>query len=129
MRDGNARAAAAQACVGARFRPHGRDKAYGLDCVGVAAIAFERPADARYALRGGDAKHLAEAVDAGGMARISPEAAGPGDLLMVDAGLGQLHLAVLTQRGFVHADARLRRVVETPGRPEGQVLAAWTEAD
>lgn len=125
MRDAAERVAAARACVGARFRVHGRDPALGLDCVGVAAQAFGRPAPAGYAVRGGDAASVARAIDAAGLVRADPDA---GDLVLLALGAGQLHLAVLTPGGFVHADVRLRRVVETPGRPAGTVLAAWTEA-
>jgi murein DD-endopeptidase / murein LD-carboxypeptidase len=34
---------------------------------------------------------------------------------------------VLTDGGFVHADAGLRRVVETPGRPDATLIGAWRE--
>jgi hypothetical protein len=43
------------------------------------------------------------------------------------AGPAQLHLAILTGRGFIHADARLRRVVETPGRPDPAPIMVWRE--
>ncbi|WP_426290267.1 hypothetical protein [Sphingomonas sp. TWP1-3-1] len=38
---------------------------------------------------------------------------------------GQLHFAVRTRRGLVHADATLRRVVERPGPVEAPVLGCW----
>lgn len=47
-----------------------------------------------------------------------------GDLLLCAVADNQLHLAVVTERGFVHADARLRRVVETPGAVPWPVLSA-----
>jgi len=34
----------------------------------------------------------------------------------------QLHLGIRTTAGFVHAHARIGRVVETPGQPEWPVL-------
>jgi lipoprotein Spr len=37
----------------------------------------------------------------------------------------QLHLAVRTDIGFVHAHARIGRVVETPGLPEWPLLAVY----
>jgi hypothetical protein len=37
----------------------------------------------------------------------------------------QLHLAVLTDAGFVHAHAGLRRVVETAGMPEWPVIGIY----
>jgi hypothetical protein len=37
----------------------------------------------------------------------------------------QMHLGVLTANGFVHADARLRKVVETPGEPGWPVIGIY----
>jgi lipoprotein Spr len=119
-------AARAHACIGVRFRPHGRDPAYGLDCVGLAGIAYDcadLPRD--YALRGGDAAAIAGMLAVRGLVPVDPERAGEGDLLLLVAGPAQYHLAVLTARGFVHADAGLRRVVEVPGRPCWPVVGAW----
>lgn len=118
--------AAARACIGARFRPQGRDPAYGLDCVGLAGVAFGRgdlPGD--YALRGGDARRIAALVESFGLRCVHEAAAG--DLLMLRTGPAQLHLVVMTESGFVHADARLRRVVETPGPPPWPVIGIWRE--
>ena len=120
--------AAARACVGARFRVHGRDPAFGLDCVGVAGIAFGRPVPSDYPVRGGDPHAVAALIAGTGLRGKAVEAAGAGDLLLVDAGPGQLHLVVLTPAGFVHADAGLRRVVEGPGRPAGRPIGAWEES-
>jgi len=114
---------AARACLGARFRPHGRDPAWGLDCVGLAARAFGIAVPADYPLRGGRPERVAAFAAAAGLAVRA--AAGPGDLVLVRSGPGQLHLVVLTGRGFVHADAGLRRVVEVPGRPAWPALGAW----
>lgn len=126
MRDRAEIAAAARGCIGARFRPHGRDPAHGLDCVGVAAVAFGRTVAGDYPLRGGRAEAIGARIGAAGLVAIDPMAAGAGDLVMIAAGPGQLHLAVLTAAGFVHADAGLRRVVETPGRPD-RAIGAWRE--
>ena len=118
-------ARAARRCIGVRFRPQGHDPAHGLDCVGLAGIAFGRgPLPRDYALRGGSADGIGEAIAALGLQRI---AAGEGDLLLLATGPGQFHFAVLTEGGLVHADARLRRVVETPGRPAWPVVSAWRE--
>ncbi|WP_420140896.1 peptidoglycan endopeptidase [Sphingomonas sp.] len=127
MMGGDAIVAHARACVGARFRPHGRDPRWGLDCVGVAAAAFGREVAGDYPLRGGDPDAVSRAIAALGLRRIAPDLAAAGDLVLMAAGPEQLHLAVLTERGFVHADAGLRRVVETPGRPVLAVIGAWRE--
>lgn len=56
---------------------------------------------------------------------VRVDAASPGDVLMLRTGPGQLHFAVRTTRGLVHADAALRRVVERPGPVEAPVLGCW----
>ena len=102
--------------IGVRFRLHGRD-ASGLDCLGLAAIAlraegFEGAIPSGYALRSGDARRVIRAIDAAGLA---PGIGLPGELLLLRTGPGQLHFAIWTGGGIIHADAVLRRVVERPG--------------
>jgi cell wall-associated NlpC family hydrolase len=119
---------AARACVGAPFRAQGRDPAHGLDCVGLAGRAFGRDGLPRdYALRGGDAGRIGAVLAGLGLRRV--DAAAEGDLLLIESGPRQIHFAVKTASGFVHADARLRRVVETPGQPRWPVIGIWREAD
>ena len=118
---------AALAAVGARFRLHGREAATGLDCVGLAALAMAAggrsgPVPTGYRLRGGD-RRAVEAVAGDELVAADGERAG--DLLLFAAGPGQLHLAVRTDAGFVHADAGLGRVVERPGDAPWPLLAAW----
>lgn len=116
--------AAARACIGTRFRLHGRSVA-GLDCIGLAAIAYGKtgvPAD--YALRGGDPARVAVAIEGFGLVPAGKPLR-PADLLLLRAGPHQLHCAILTDRGFIHADARLRRVTEVPGPPLWPVLGRW----
>ena len=127
---GEAVAQAARALVGVRFRPQGRDPLYGLDCVGLAAAALKGagcglnvPHD--YPGRGGDPLKIVQQIDGVGLMRIDPAAVGEGDVLLMEAGPAQYHLAVRTRRGFIHADAGLRRVVETPGNPGWPVIGAW----
>jgi hypothetical protein len=115
--------AAARACIGARFRPHGRDAGHGLDCVGVAAAAYGIAVPGGYALRGGDPAAVAAAICGAGFSSVAQ--AEPGDLLLIQAGHAQLHLAVKTACGIVQAHAGLRRVVETPGAPDAPVLGVF----
>lgn len=119
-------AAAARRTVGAPFRLHGRDPATGLDCVGVAAVALRAGGHVGavpdgYRLRSGDARRFAACW----AALVATDGDAPGDVLLCRAGPGQLHLAVRTAGGLVHADAGLRRVVERPGAVPWPVLAAW----
>jgi hypothetical protein len=121
-------AAAALAVVGARFRLHGRNPREGLDCVGLVAHALAqggwrgREVPTGYALRGGDPARVAALLDAM-LARGAGEAAG--DILLAVPGPGQLHLAIRTARGIVHADAQMRRVVERPGPVPWPLIGAW----
>lgn len=78
-----------------------------------------------YALRSSDAAEVDEEFAGSGFLRIAPTEAGAGDVLLVRAGPGQLHVAILTPGGYLHADAGLRRVVETPGAVGWPVLSAW----
>lgn len=119
---------AARGTVGARFRLHGRDPRFGLDCVGLVALALRAggcagAAPEGYALRGGSVERFAAMIEAAGLRRVAvPQ---PGDLLLFDAGAVQFHLAIMVPGGLVHADAGLRRVVERPGVAPWPMLGAW----
>lgn len=124
----NAIVAAARRMVGVRFRLHGRDPAHGLDCVGLVALAYRDAGFggevlADYALRGGDPVAMAAAIDAIGLERANLAAAG--DVLLCTTGPGQLHLAIDSGEGVIHADAMLRRVVERPGPAPWPVIGRW----
>ena len=117
---------AARALVGTRFRAQGRDTD-GLDCVGLAAAAlraggFEGAVPRGYPLRGGEPVRVTARLDA---VLVRGDGEAPGDLLLLASGPGQLHLAIRTASGIVHADAGLRRVVERPGEVPWPVIAAW----
>ena len=131
MKPGERAVAAARGAVGARFRLHGRDAAGGLDCVGLAALAlraegFEGAVPSGYALRSGNAARVIQAIEAAGL--VAAVDARPGDLLLLRTGPGQLHFAIRTNTGIVHADAMLRRVVERPGA-HWPVIGCWRVGD
>lgn len=116
----------AQALVGRRFRPQGRG-AEGLDCIGVVieTFAIDPAAVARdYRLSGNRVSDLRAELHRF-FRKVGSAKARPGDVLLLEAALDQLHLAVRTARGFVHADAGLRRVVETPGEPRWPILGTY----
>ena len=112
----------ARALVGTRFVPQGRG-ADGVDCVGLAAAAYGAAVRRDYALRSGDLRALSAGIEAAGLLRTDEPA--PGDLLVMEVAAGQLHLGVWTGASTVHADARLRKVVERPGAPPWPVIGRW----
>lgn len=122
MTAGACAAAAARSAVGARFRLHGRDPATGLDCVGLAALALRVEVPTGYALRSSDAARVVAAIEAIGLIRAADARAG--DLLLLQAGPGQLHFAIQSEAGIIHADAMLRRVVERSDVP-WPVIGRW----
>ncbi|MCA1198732.1 peptidoglycan endopeptidase [Sphingomonas sp. R647] len=113
----------ARGAIGARFLLHGRCVAHGLDCVGLAGLAYGIAVPRGYALRGGRVAQVIAAAEAAGLVRVDD--ARVGDLLLLNAGAGQLHLAIASETGVIHADAALRRVVERPGVPPWPELARW----
>lgn len=117
----------ARGAVGTRFRLHGRSRADGLDCVGLAGLAYGVSPPRGYALRSGDARTVIASVAAAGLIRAAD--AQPGDLVLYLAGPGQLHLGIASEDGVIHADASLRRVVERPGTPPWPELARWRRAE
>ncbi|WP_066548306.1 MULTISPECIES: hypothetical protein [unclassified Sphingomonas] len=119
--------AAARAAVGAPFRLHGRTIAHGLDCVGLVALAlagagYSGPVPTGYALRTGES---GIGDDWAKLAGLEPGPAGAGAILLAQAGPGQLHLAIDSGTGVIHADAWLRRVVERPGAPPWPIRRRW----
>lgn len=124
---------AAQGLVGARFRRGGRDPEFGLDCVGVALFALrgagasiDEPAP--YATRGGDARGWSRRLAEAGLRRCRVRVH-TGDIVLIDCGEDQFHIAVAGPASSVHAHAGLRRVVEVPGLPDGVVHGRWYAPD
>ncbi|USI71478.1 peptidoglycan endopeptidase [Sphingomonas morindae] len=120
--------ARARRCLGTAFRGHGRRPGEALDCVGLAAFALAVPdPPGGYALRGGGAAGAAAAIGAAGLAPVR-DGGLPGDLLLLATGPHQLHLAIASAAGFIHADAGLGRVVEVPGPPPWPVIGRFRRA-
>ncbi|MBX9796087.1 peptidoglycan endopeptidase [Sphingomonas sp.] len=125
----NAVVAAARGCIGVRFRLHGRCRDHGFDCVGLVAHACHAAGcgaavPSGYGLRSGDPARVAAAIAAAGLVP-APAPRRPGDVMLFASGPGQLHLAIASEAGIIHADAALRCVVERPGAPPWPLIAAW----
>ena len=114
----------ARALVGTPFRPQGRT-AQGLDCVGVAVTVFGLTGvRCNYRTRGDHWCELRSFLrrDFCGVPAVQLRS---GDLMLMRIAEDQLHIAVRTQAGFIHAHAGLRCVVETPGLPEWPLVGVY----
>lgn len=103
--------------VGVPFRPQGRDRLAGLDCVGLVWAAYAAAgrvllAPCDYPLRGWSGERIAAALAAAGFHRVDDRR--DGDVALIALAARQFHLGVIGPASFVHAHAGLRRVVETP---------------
>lgn len=115
----------ARALVGTRFRPQGHDPATGLDCIGLAAAAFRIEVPRRdYRLRGEHGPEIEHQLMQW-FRGIPPRQCRAGDLLLMRVSADQLHMAVSSRLGFIHADAGIGRVVETPGPPPWTIAGVF----
>ncbi len=124
LRDREELFAMARNFVGTRFRLHGREAETGLDCIGLVIAAY-RQAGVEiastfddYPLRGMSLPYIINAFTASGLTlcQTRPRI---GDIALIACGHGQYHVALLGSDSHIHAHAGLRRVVETPGWPDG----------
>ncbi|SIN59620.1 hypothetical protein SAMN02745824_0149 [Parasphingorhabdus marina DSM 22363] len=123
----------AGALVGTPFRLHGRNPDRGLDCIGlcaqcIGAAGVKADIPNGYGLRASDADRICRLMQHLGFRQISGPTASSvsewriGDILLTRPAPLQLHMLVHTAEGMVHAHAGLRRVVCTPGLPDGRIL-------
>lgn len=115
----------ARSLIGTRFRPQGRGRD-GIDCVGLAAFALgldERRVPQDYSLRGTSTAAVGKVLRACGLEPVA--IAAPGDLALFAPGPAQLHFAVMTGSGLVHADLGLGRVVERPLPAPWPLVGLW----
>jgi cell wall-associated NlpC family hydrolase len=120
----------AEALLGTRFRLHGREPATGLDCIGLLVAALARGGQhiavpTGYPLRLRELAQWLPDPDTCGFADAR-EPFRPGDVVMLQPGLAQFHLAIADRSlGWIHAHAGLRRVVREPALPNGTLTAHW----
>ncbi|MFC4353051.1 C40 family peptidase [Fodinicurvata halophila] len=107
--------AEARGWLGTPFRHGGRCRGAGVDCIGLAigvAKALGLPhADAAGYPRRPDEGELARGLDRL-LTPCAPEAAKPGDLLRLSCRGRATHVAIVTERGILHAHAPSGRVIE-----------------
>lgn len=119
----------ARSLAGCHFRPQGRDPALGLDCIGLVMRVFAIPAERvrrDYRLRDTRPREFEEEL---GRFFVPAATSCSGDVMLCQVGNGRLHLAIHCGGSFVHADAGLRKVVETPGEPSWPVTAIFRHPD
>lgn len=115
----------ARALVGTRFVAQGRDPGVGLDCVGLALLAYDLDAGGvsdDYRLSGPHRAAILNFAKAK-FRRVARSGRRAGDLLMLCPGIAQWHLAIWTGAGLVHADIVRGKIVERPGQPDWPVAA------
>ena len=117
--------------LGVPFRLHGRSLGVALDCVGLVAMAIAPYLDSRsvpqhYAMRGDFLNRVSDffaALPFLSQAVGSPTAVG--DILLAEVGPSQLHLAIVTDDGWIHAHAGLRRVVLSTPQTDWAIIRHW----
>lgn len=127
---GQAIASAAAALIGTKFRLHGRDPRYGLDCVGLVACSLagagiSAAAPANYALRNADISDALLFAGRAGLA-LCPHPLQAGDIVLTKPGPAQHHLAIMGRdKQFIHAHAGLRRIVSAPAPLPWPTVLHW----
>ena len=116
--------------IGVPFLLHGRSADAGLDCVGLvglclSAVGKDAAVPTDYRLRG---QHIARAYayfDERQFSKVSDASMVAGDILLLEPGVRQIHFAVVTPKGAVHAHLGLGRVVATPLPLPWPTIAQW----
>lgn len=123
-------AQAALDLIGIPFLLHGRSVESGLDCVGLvghclSAVGKKSAVPADYRLRGQYAERACAYFDERGFRGITDASVVAGDILLLEPGARQIHLAIVTLKGAVHAHMGLGRVVVTPLPLPWRIIGQW----
>jgi lipoprotein Spr len=116
--------------IGIPFLLHGRSVESGLDCVGLVGLCLsvvgkDATVPSDYRLRGQYADRACAYFDERGFRRVTDASVVAGDVLLLAPGARQIHLAILTHAGAVHAHMGLSRVVVTPLPLPWRIIAHW----
>ena len=120
--------------LGAPFRLHGRDPEFGIDCVGLVAVALERigrkaVVPLRYGMRNSAPGAWTDFFLASGFESVGDSLAA-GDVIVTRPGPGQHHLMIVEDPvSAIHAHAGLRRTVRQPIGSDIIISAHWRLAD
>ncbi len=106
----------ARRCVGSPFRHQGRNPAFGLDCVGLIVYVakmlgltgFDHLDYRKIPVRGAVSSH---AHSAGFLRRLKSDMQ-PGNVVILGFGKYLEHVAIVSDRGIIHACEKYGRVVE-----------------
>ena len=79
----------------------------------------------RYGLRNADPARYLRVADSAGFVDAADLTLQPGDVLALEPGPAQIHLAIVVSGGVVHAHAGLRRIVRTPFPLSWPVAGHW----
>ena len=116
--------------IGVPFLLHGRSADAGLDCVGLVGLcvsAVDKGTDVPtdYRLRGQHIERACAYFDERQFSQVSDASVVAGDILLLEPGVRQIHFAVVTPKGAVHAHLGLGRVVATPLPLPWTTIAQW----
>ena len=116
--------------IGVPFLLHGRSADAGLDCVGLvglclSAVGKDAAVPTDYRLRGQHSVRACAYFDERQFSRVSDASMVAGDIVLLQPGVRQIHLAVVTHAGAVHAHMGLGRVVATPLPLPWRTIAQW----
>lgn len=117
--------------VGTPFRLHGRQSKIALDCVGLVAVAVGpyitgQSVPTGYRFRGHYTDLATEFFGPLPFKNVELSVSfAPGDILLAEPCVGQLHFAVYSHKGWVHAHAGLKRVICAPWWSEIRPLLCW----
>ena len=101
-----------------------------LVCVGLvglclSALGKDAAVPTDYRLRGQHKARVCGYFDERPFSRVSDGSVVAGDILLLEPGARQIHLAVMTPKGAVHAHLGLGRVVATPLPLPWPTIAQW----